>query len=76
MTYFTKNFSTEVLLPDGSVASSPQDIDRYLKANHLALQSDYSAAYLKNIRQNQQQSWLKELRADLIQQYKKEIWNE
>ena len=76
MTYFTKNFSTEVLLPDGSVASSPKDIDRYLKANHLALQSDYSATYLKNIRQNQQQAWLKELRADLIQQYKKEIWNE
>ena len=76
MTYFTKNFSAEVLLPDGTVAYSAQDIDRYLKVNHLALQSDYSAAYLKNIRQGQQKSWLKDIRADLVQQYKKEIWNE
>ena len=76
MTYFTKNLSTEVLLPDGTVAYSAQDIDRYLKANHLALQSDYSAAYFKNIRQGKQKSWLKDIRADLIQQYKKEIWNE
>ena len=61
MTYFTKNFSAEILLPDGTVASSSKDIDRYLKANRLALQSDYSAAYMQNIRWKKQVAHQKEV---------------
>ncbi len=76
MTYFTKNFSAEVLLPDGTVAVSAKDIDRYLRANHLALQSDYSAEYMQNIRQNNEKNQQKEIFAEIVQQYKKRIWNE
>lgn len=76
MTYFTREFSTEVILPDGTVATSAQDIDRYLKANDLAAQSDYSAEYFSNIRWNKERVRQKEIFADIVQQYKKRIWNE
>ncbi len=76
MTYFTKNFSAEFILPDGTVASSAKDIDRYLKANNLAAQSDYSADYVKNIRQSNELNRRKEIFAEIVQQYKKRIWNE
>lgn len=76
MTYFSKNFSEEVVLPDGSVASSVSDIDRFLKANDLAAASDYSAAYLQNIRMFQAKHQREEILADLLQQYKKRIWND
>ncbi len=76
MTYFTKEFSAEVILPDGTVATSAKDIDRYLKANQLAMQSDYSAEYLQNIRLKNQRELQKDIFADIVQQYKKRIWNE
>ncbi len=76
MTYFSKNFSEEVILPDGSVASSVADIDRFLKANDLAAASDYSAGYLQNIRMLQEKHQREEIFADLLQQYKKRIWND
>ena len=76
MTYFTKNFSTEVVLPDGTVASSPKDIDRYLKASGLALKSDYSAEYMQKIRWNKEVDQRRKIRAELIKQYKKGIWND
>lgn len=76
MTYFTKNFSAEVVLPDGSIALSSYDIDRYLKANNLARASDYSTQYLQNIRFHNQQQQQKEIFAKIIQQYKKRIWND
>ncbi len=76
MTYFTEKFSAEVVLPDGSVAASSNDIDRYLKANNLAFYSDYSPQYLKNIRLRNQQQQQKAIFASIIQQYKKRIWND
>lgn len=76
MTYFSKQFSAEILLPDGTVASSVQEIDRYLKANQLAVQSDYSVAYLQNIRRNNETARQKEIFAELLKNYKKGIWNE
>ena len=76
MTYFTKQFSAEVLLPDGSVASSAQDVERFLKANDLAAASDYSCDYLQNIRKLQEKHRREEIFAELIQQYKKRIWND
>ncbi len=65
-----------MILPDGTVATSTKDIDRYLKANQLAMQSDYSAEYLQNIRFNNQRELQKDIFADIVQQYKKRIWNE
>lgn len=76
MTYVSKQFSAEIILPDKTVASSAKDIDRYLKANNLALQSDYSAGYLQNVRRNNETLRRKEIFAGLLYNYKKGIWNE
>lgn len=76
MTYFTKNYSEEYVLPDGTVATSSQEIDRYLKANNLALKSDYSEQYMRKIHLNNDRAQRKEIFADVVQQYKKRIWNE
>ena len=76
MTYFSKNYSEEYILPDGTVASSAQDIDRYLKANNLASKSDYSERYMEQIRLDNDKAQRKEIFAEVVQQYKKRIWNE
>ena len=76
MTYFTKNYSEEYVLPDGTVATSSQEIDRYLKANNLALKSDYSEQYMRKIHLNNDRAQRKEIFADVVQQDKKRIWNE
>ena len=76
MTYFSRNYSEEYVLPDGTVASSSQDIDRYLKSNNLASKSDYSEQYLKKIRLDNDIAQRKEIFAEVVQQYKKRIWNE
>lgn len=76
MTYFSKEFSAEVILPDGTVATSVYDIDRYLKVNNLASSSDYSDNYIQNIRLNNEKKQRKEIFAELVKQYKKRIWNE
>ena len=76
MTYFSKNFSAEVILPNGSVATSVSEIDHFLKANNLAAASDYSDEYLQNIRMLQEKQRRKSIFAELIQQYKKRIWND
>ena len=54
MTYISKQFAEEVILPDGSVASSVADVDKYLRASGLARSSDYSTEYIKSIRQKQE----------------------
>ena len=76
MTYFTEKFSAEVVLPDGTVAVSARDIDRYLKANNLACQSDYSPAYMENIRLSKEKQQQTEIFAEIVQQYKKRLWNQ
>ena len=76
MTYFNKQFSADFLLPDGTVATSTSDVDRFLKANNLASSSDYSASYIKNVRHNNQRTQQKEIFAEIVQQYKKRIWND
>ncbi|MBE6454700.1 MAG: hypothetical protein E7017_07490 [Alphaproteobacteria bacterium] len=76
MTYFSKSFSADIVLPDGTVANSVYEIDRYLKANNLASSSDYSEQYFKNIQKNKEKTQQKEIFAELVQQYKKRIWNE
>ena len=46
MTYISRQLAEEVLLPDGSVASSVADVDKYLRATGLALAGDYCALYI------------------------------
>ena len=50
MSYFSKQFTEDLLLPDGSVASSVADVDKYLARSGLAMAGDYSPEYMKNIR--------------------------
>ena len=74
MTYISKQFAEEVVLPDGSVASSVADVDKYLRVSGLARSSDFSAEYIKNIRQKQENDRQKQLFADFLFNYKRMIW--
>ena len=74
MVNFSKQFAEEFVLPDGSVASSVADVDKYLKVSGLARAGDYSPEYIKNIRYQQEQSRREEIFADFIYQYKRIIW--
>jgi hypothetical protein len=74
MAYINGLFKTEFKLPDGTIATSQQDVNRYLKTTGAAFASDYSDAFLKRRRLENK----KELRTDLfsafIQNYKRSIW--
>jgi len=74
MTYFSKQFSEDVLLPDESVASSVADVDKYLKATGLALAGDYSDEYRKNIHYQQDKERRQNIFADLLYNYKRIVW--
>ena len=74
MTYISKQFAEEVILPDGSVASSVADVDKYLRTSGLARSSDYSTEYIKNIRLKQETDRRKQLFADFLFNYKRMIW--
>lgn len=74
MTYIAKQFAEEVVLPDGSVASSVADVDKYLRKSGMARASDYSAEYIQNVRNKQEQQRQEELFADFLLNYKRMIW--
>jgi hypothetical protein len=74
MVHFSKQFAEEVILPDGSVASSVADVDKYLRSSHLARASDYSPEYLKNVRAQKEKQRREELFADFLYNYKRMIW--
>ena len=74
MTNFSKQFAEEVVLPDGSVASSVADVDKYLRTSGMARASDYSAEYIKNVRNKQEKQRQEELFADFLYNYKRMIW--
>jgi len=74
MTYISKQFAEEIVLPDGSVASSVADVDKYLRTSGSARASDYSPEYLQNIRDNQEKQRQESLFADFLYNYKRMIW--
>lgn len=74
MSNFMKQFAEEVPLPDGSVASSVADVDKYLKATGLALSSDYSPEYMQNIRYQNDKARRKAIFAEFLYNYKRMIW--
>ena len=76
MSYFSKQFAEDLLLPDGSVASSVADVDKYLRRSGLAKASDYSPEYLKNIRYQQETERKKAVQKQFLREYKRMIWNE
>lgn len=64
----------EFRLPDGTVAESVEDVDRYIKENNAALASDYSDGYYKNRRFFEEKARRDKLHVDFIHNFKKEIW--
>lgn len=76
MSYFSKQFTEDLLLPDGSVASSVADVDKYLAHSGLAMAGDYSPEYMKNIRYQQELERKKEINDEFLRSYKRIIWNE
>lgn len=63
-----------VYLPDGTVAETIQDIDKYLKRSGNARASDYSREYLKNIRFLKSKKQHEDFMADFLHLFKKGIW--
>jgi hypothetical protein len=64
----------EFQLPDGTVAESVPDVDRYLKESGAAPTSDYSDDFFKNRRFFEEKARRDKIRADFILNFKKEIW--
>ena len=52
MSNINRQWTDEIVLPDGSVASSSADVEKYLRANQLALAGDYTDEYRRNVRLN------------------------
>ncbi len=75
MTYFSKQWTEEIILPDGTVAGCMQDVERYLRPNGLVASGDYSEAFRRNIKYNREKAFRKELFAEFINNYKRRIWN-
>lgn len=76
MTFFSKQWVDEVVLPDGTTASSAQDIDRFLRQNNLALAGDYTDAFRQRVRYQQNKAQRKADWAEFLKNYKRLIWNE
>ncbi len=76
MANISRQFADEVLLPDGTEASSSADMDRWLKQNDLALAGDFSAGFYEKVRNRQEKMRRDSLFADFISNYKRMIWNE
>lgn len=74
MANFSKQFAEEVVLPDGSVASSTADVDKYLRTSGLARSSDFSEGYIKNARWKVETERRRSLFADFLYNYKRMIW--
>lgn len=64
----------EFCLPDGTVAESVQDVERYLNESGSAMASDFSDGYFKNRRFFDEKARREKIRSDFIQRFKREIW--
>lgn len=64
----------EFQLPDGTMAESVQDVDRYIKESGSAMASDYSADYFKSQHFFMEKERREKIHADFIHNFKKEIW--
>lgn len=62
------------VLPDGTLAESAQDVDKYLKRANVAMASDYSEGYMNNIRYQKEKHEKDEMFLDFVREYKKRIW--
>ena len=76
MSNISRQWTDEIILPDGSIATNAADIDRYMRVNNTALATDYSEEYMAKVKQRQHKSQRASIYADLIHYYKRSIWNE
>lgn len=76
MSNINSRWREEVVLPDGSIAACAADIDKYIRANQVALASDYSSEYMTKVKKRRQKEERDSIFADLINKYKRSIWNE
>ena len=74
MTYFTRQWNKEVLLPNGQTASCAKDVDNFLKASNLALSGDYSEEFIKKVRSDKNRALHQKLWAEFLHNYKRSIW--
>lgn len=66
----------EFVLPDGTLAESTSDVDKYLKRANMAIASDYSKEYMNNVRYQKEKREKDEMFLDFVREYKKRIWND
>lgn len=64
----------EFCLPDGTMATSVQDVERYMERTGSALASDFSDEFRKNRRFFNEKARKDKLHSDFIHNLKKEIW--
>lgn len=76
MANFSRQWTEEIQLPDGTVASCAADIEKYLKTSGAAPAQDYSPEYLQQRRARNDRARKDELFAEFIFNYKRMIWNE
>lgn len=69
-------WTEEIELPDGTIATSKADVDRYLRASGEALAGDYSGDYQKNVRLRNEKAQRAQAFSDFVLTYKRMIWNE
>lgn len=63
-------------LPDGTIAETTKDVDKYLKYAKICLASDYSKEFLKNARYLREKAEKADRFNDFVLNYKRKIWNE
>ncbi|MBR1605569.1 MAG: hypothetical protein IJ660_05640 [Alphaproteobacteria bacterium] len=76
MSNISRQWTEEIVLPDGRVACCAADIDRYMREHKTALASDYSSCYMAKVKERQQRQERDSIFADLIHNYKRSVWNE
>lgn len=64
----------EFRLPDGTMATCVQDVERYMRESGSAPASDYSDEFYKNRRYFNEKAQDEKLHADFVYNLKKEIW--
>ena len=74
MTYFSKEWTDSLVLPDGSVVSSVYGLEKYMKANDCSLKEDYSDEYLQTRRRRNEKAQREQLFSEFIHNYKRSIW--
>ncbi len=74
MTNFSREWIEEIVLPDGTTATSAADVDRYMRQNGVVLASDYSKDYYRTVRWKKQQREKDEAFKCFVEAYKRSVW--